>query len=192
MNVENNDQLSSSKCDFRFDFADMKFEGINTGAATKWSNEALNRKISVQSSKCDWSILTHDEAINVNTIRSAGGLKVDSRIAGAHASMGSSKCDFRIDSRMDAVMPLRVHTEGPAVSMRLSSDKCDWQIQAGGNARATVKGPKLDARLSSDKCDFKLHIRFGLEGAKNIYVGAISSSKCDFRIDDSSIYENRS
>jgi hypothetical protein len=192
MNVENKNQLSSSKCDFRFSFADMKFEGKQAASGTNWSSESLNRKVSVQSSKCDWRVISNDEAFQVNTFRSDKNFKIDSRIRGMAASMGSDKCDFRINSRMDeVVLPMKLSAEGPAVTMHLSSDKCDWKIQAGGGIRETKGRPKFEASLSSAKCDFNLRIRFGLEGAKNIYVGAISSSKCDFRINDSSIYENK-
>ena len=191
MQEENKNRLSSDKCDFKFAFGDLKFEGKKLDSGTKWSSESLNRKILVQSSKCDWRIATHDAEFNVNSFRSPTDFLVDSKIKGFKASMGSDKCDFKISSKLDLVLPMEMKAESPAVNMQLSSDKCDWKIQALAGNPASKARPQFSASLSSDKGDFTLNIRFGMEGARSIYVGAISSDKCDFKINDSSIYENK-
>src|SRR4051812_26745990 len=127
MQEENVNKVSSSKCDFKFSFGDIRFEGskLKTGDV-KWSSESLKKKIDVQSSKCDWRIATLDTDFAVNTMRSTGKFTIDSKVGPINTQVGSDKCDFRISSRLDTVLPIEVETTGPAVNMLVSSSKCDW------------------------------------------------------------------
>jgi hypothetical protein len=200
----NQDQLASSKCDFRFDFGKLKFSGQQIGTTTTWSSIGPGEKLQVQSDKCDWRISAQREEAKASIQHNLGTFsltgqkndfegrlsadKCDYQLSierlGSHLKMESDKCDFRINSTIERVQPVHINTLGPGANVRVFSSKCDWKVNALGASQKLTKRPNLNASLSSDKCDFRLNIEFGLLGGKTIRINAVSSGKCDFRILD--------
>lgn len=186
-------RIDSSKCDWRID---TRLEGLRTSidlAVDEWSIKggSAGATGTVASSKCDFRLSSNFRTRQARIESFRDLVSLHARTPGFRGeAVSSSKCDFRITATGEQQRAsvhfddarLRIDAAGLATGS-VSSSKCDWRVEALGGLGTLTQRPRLDARLGSDKCDFTLDLEFGLTEGPPIRIRAVSSSKCDFRIE---------
>lgn len=186
-------RVDSSKCDWHID---SRFDDLRTSidlSVDDWSIKGGRPGATgtVASSKCDFRLSSNvaGRHAQVESFRDLLSLRARTPDFRGEA-VSSSKCDFRLTANVEQQRAsvhfdnarLRIDASGLATGS-VSSSKCDWRVEALGGLGTLTQRPRLDARLGSDKCDFTLDLEFGLTKGAPIRIRAVSSSKCDFRIE---------
>jgi hypothetical protein len=113
-----------------------------------------------------------------------------------------SKCDFRVSLEQMSGDPEwrlvlgslkasglqrrfgKLEGQVPRGDLRVAADKCDWSVKMLQDRIKNFKQPTVTAAMSSAKADFRIRLDFGLDKGRIFRIGAVSSSKCDFHIED--------
>jgi len=179
-------RIDSDKCDWSMsmqnDYASSRIQLSDATLDIQGIGKGIGGGIS--SSKCDWRIFAKDALIRTNVIRTPENIISKNDIGNFNSSVSSSKCDYLISSINETIYPVDFKLAGIGSNMNVASSKCDWKIQALGGSEQLSRRPEFNASLSSSKCDFVLNIEFGIQKGHLVKVKAVSSSKCDFKIQD--------
>lgn len=178
-------RVSSSKCDWNIAINEQltKAQAQVTPDSFGLRGNSIKVGSFVSSSKCDWNIVSRDKFNSVSAVGNPENLAVNANLPGFSGRVSSSKCDFQISALNQTRLVSNVNTQTIGTKVAVASSKCDWKIQTIGGDVTFTQRPQLNANLASSKCDFVFNIELGLSGGKFIHIRAVSSDKCDFRLD---------
>jgi hypothetical protein len=147
------------------------------------SNEPTGAaRMTVASSKCDWSIST--PAISYGSRPSVGRTTLKGNLVAGALTAASSKCDWSIQtadiSAVSKALRRKLDMQYAGGGFAVSSAKCDWTIRASRDGAQFA----VSASVVSAKCDFKFQFGVDFGGKTILKVRGAGSDKCDFRFEN--------